>query len=242
MRLSRHFGLNSVNPASYGGWPGNLIACCADATDLAALFARAGFDSQAIFDQDATLARMRDELAAAACACTAGDWFVLTYSGHGSQRDSSYSLSVQVESLCLYDHLLEDYWLRSYLSRFVAGVNVMIILDSCFSGGMDKSGRRIRVAPLYVTRGRALPSAAPRAFLPANIALLTACDSDETAEDGEDNGAYTETLLATMTGGAQTWSAWHAATASRMSRTHPRQHPQLLTISGTPQLTTPVFA
>lgn len=242
MRLSRHFGLNSVNPSAYGGWPGRLIACCADATDLAALFARAGFNSEAIFDQDATFGRMQDELDAAACACTAGDWFILTYSGHGSQRDSSYSMSAQVESLCLYDRLLEDYWLRTYLSRFVAGVNVVLILDSCFSGGMDKAAARARVAPLWVTRGRAIPSQQPRLFLPANIALLSACDADETAEDGDRNGAYTETLLETVQGGAQTWQAWHTATLARMTRLHPRQHPQLLSVAGTPQLGAPIFA
>ena len=35
--LSLHIGLNSVSPAHYGGWSGELTACEFDANDMAAI-------------------------------------------------------------------------------------------------------------------------------------------------------------------------------------------------------------
>jgi metacaspase-1 len=233
MRISWHFGLNRVKPSAYGGWEGRLVACCNDATAMAALFARAGYEAKACFDDKATYGAMKDAISDAAGALQAGDWFVMTNSGHGGQRDSTFSASTSIESLCLYDRELEDYFFRDLIGKFRAGVNVVVILDTCFSGGMDRSaGRRIRVAPLWVTRrirrGRAIIPTQPV----CNWSLFSAADADETAEDGEDFGAFTGSLLKTVAGAGQTWREWHKATSDLMSRKHPYQHPQFIWSSG----------
>jgi len=197
---------------------------------------RAGYEAEAIYDRDATMGRVRAEIKRAASALKAGDWFVLSYSGHGSQRDCSWAMSRTTESLCCYDGLVDDVWFRRWLGGFESGVNVVVILDSCFSGGMDKaSGRRVRVAPMWVVRklrAGAAQGEPEEKGLKSNLTLLSACDVDETAEDGELNGAFTGALVRSATGGKQTWAELYAATAGWMSRTTPRQRPQMVEVSG----------
>ena len=233
MRISRHFGLNRVCAANYSGWPGYLVACCADATDMAGLCARAGFEAGAVFDEEATFGRMSAEISGAAGRLVAGDWFLLSYSGHGAQRGSNWSTQVTTESLCLYDRLFDDSWFRDALGAFRAGVNVVVALDSCFSGGMDRaSGRRVRVAPFFVTRKLGPAAALGRSVPQANVTLVAGADADETAADGDLNGAFTGCLLAAAAGGGQTWGELFAATAARMSRVCAYQHPQWIRVSG----------
>jgi hypothetical protein len=67
----------------------------------------------------------------------AGDLFVLTYSGHGGQvPDSSGDEQddKQDETWCLYDGQLIDDELYLELSRFAAGVRILVLSDSCHSG------------------------------------------------------------------------------------------------------------
>ena len=41
--LSLHMGLNAVDPKHYAGWPGELVACEADARDMRAIAKSKGF-------------------------------------------------------------------------------------------------------------------------------------------------------------------------------------------------------
>lgn len=234
MRISTHFGLNRVKPSAYGGWDGALLACCNDATAMTALFARAGYDARAFFDGDATVSALRGAIATAADALHADDWYVMTDSGHGSQRDSTFSYDSTVEALCLYDGLLEDHWFLGDICKFREGVNVVVILDCCFSGGMDRgTDSRIRVAPWWVTR-QLLRAAreGPRGTPKCNYMLLTACNSFQTAADGEQYGAFTGSLLGQAAGGGETWKDWFTMTKEYMGRHHPRQTPQMIHVAG----------
>jgi hypothetical protein len=243
MRISWHFGLNRVKPSAYGGWEGRLVACCNDATAMAALFARAGYEAKAYFDDDCTRGQIRSVLEGAAAACQPGDWFAMSYSGHGSQRETAFGAGGWAESLCCYNDLLDDFEFVESVGKFQPGVNVVVILDSCFSGGMDRgAGRRIRVAPLWVT-ARLHKHAPVRTGNPVcNYTLLSACGSDETAADGDQYGAFTGGLLDKVAGGAQTWGQWHAETLKVVSRVNPYQHPRMIQVSGEQIANQPVFA
>lgn len=231
MKLGIHCGLNQVSPDFYNGWPGYLSGCFRDADTMAATFGTLGYDTKALFDADCTLERVRKELLDAATALASGDTLVFSDSGHGGQ--SLGMLSGTTETLCFFDGQLADAELRAMLSQFKAGVNVVVILDSCHSGGMDREiGKRARVAPLWVTRDLPVTPAKGDAPIAANVLLLAACQRDETAGDGDLNGAFTGSLLASL-GDGMTWRQWFDATTRYMSRNFPDQHPAIVSLNGT---------
>lgn len=233
MKTCTALGLNGVNPASYMGWTGDLLACDADATQYSAAFATLGYTSNALFDSAVTLAAVRSVLTNAAATTQPGDWFVMTYSGHGGQTEA-WDFSGYKETLCLYDGQLADTELRNLLATFKAGVNVVLVLDCCHSGGMDRAMpvTRLRVAPFHVAR-QTLPAPVVRTGdIAANVALLTACRADEVAADGEMNGAFTGSNLTNLTTSVTTWGDWYAAVQAYMLRYFPRQHPQWIDLNG----------
>ena len=257
MLLSLHYGLNLVDPKAYGGWEGDLNACVADAAAMAALMARAGFEARATLNEDATLASLDTALKTYADRMITGDTLVLSFSGHGG-RSGPWVFTYR-ETLCFYDGQLADTALHSWLTRFRAGVNLVIILDACHSGGMDRDPQhsKVRAAPPFISRASRvlLPSPVnpePRTLNPEtrqiadiqtrtpqpatrstpSALFLTACRADEVASDGDLNGAFTSSLLTTATAiGLQniTWQNWHTATAAYMAKTFPTQHPCLIT-------------
>jgi metacaspase-1 len=103
-------GLNSVDPAHYGGWSGKLIACEADAEDMANIAASKGFAVNTILTKEATRERIADEISNAADALGAGDFFMLSYSGHGGQLPdfNEEEVDAQDDTWCLYDGELVD--------------------------------------------------------------------------------------------------------------------------------------
>ena len=236
MKLSYHFGLNGVNPAAYGGWDGELSACCNDATDLAALAGRAGYTAKAFFDAEATRDQLRDVLRREANRLANGDALLLSYSGHGGQLPCVTEADGENETLCFYDGELVDDELHDLLSKFAFGVRIAILLDSCHSGGMDRALHRSpqlhRCMPAHVARSLRRPErrAGPRGNIKASVLFLCACREGETALDGTDNGAFTESLLAELPGGLKrafgfTWGDWFRAASDYCAEEHPEQHP-----------------
>ena len=84
--LSLNIGLNSVSAAHYGGWSGPLAACEFDAKDMATLATGRGMKATTLLTKNATRAKTLAALRAASKALVKGDFFFLTYSGHGGTR------------------------------------------------------------------------------------------------------------------------------------------------------------
>jgi metacaspase-1 len=139
--LSLHLGLNSVSPAEYGGWSGELNACEFDANDMAAVAKAAGMKSTVLLSKKATRSNMLDAVRGAAKQLASGDFFFLTYSGHGGQVPdvSGEETDKKDETWCLYDGQLIDDELYLELSRFAAGVRILVLSDSCHSGTVTKA-------------------------------------------------------------------------------------------------------
>jgi metacaspase-1 len=140
--LSLHIGLNVVSAAAYAGWTGPLAACEFDAHDMAAIARSKKMKATVLLTKQATRAAVLKALRAAAKALKKGDFFFLTYSGHGGQvpdanRDEAEG---QDETWCLYDGQLIDDELYLELSRFAPGVRVLVFSDSCHSGTMTRAG------------------------------------------------------------------------------------------------------
>lgn len=160
--LGLHIGLNSVSDAAYSGWSGPLAACEFDANDMAALAKSRGMKSTVLLTKKATRANALAAMRAAAKALKSGDLFLLTYSGHGGQVPdvNGDEPDKKDETWCLFDGQLIDDELYFELSKFRAGVRILVLSDSCHSGSVTRElpppppppGQRVKLMPDAVAR------------------------------------------------------------------------------------------
>jgi hypothetical protein len=156
---SIHIGLNAVDARHYGGWSGDLSACEFDAKDMAALAKAAGMTPTVLLTKTATRARAFAALRAAAKQLRSGDLLFLTYSGHGGQiPDVSGEEGDKLdETWCLYDGEVIDDEIYLELSRFAAGVRVLVLSDSCHSGTVTRA--MVPRDGVVVARSKMMPPA-----------------------------------------------------------------------------------
>jgi len=160
--MSLHVGLNAVSADAYSGWDGPLAACEFDATDMAAIAKSKRMKSTVLLTKKATRAHVLAAMRSAAKALKSGDLFFLTYSGHGGQVPDvdGDEPDRQDETWCLFDGQLIDDELYFELSRFAAGVRILVLSDSCHSGTVTRElpppppppGQRVKLMPLAVAR------------------------------------------------------------------------------------------
>jgi metacaspase-1 len=172
--LALTIGLNAVDPRHYAGWNGRLHACEADARDMADIARSRKFTVKRLLTRSATRRAVLAGIARAAAALRSGDFFLLTYSGHGGQvPDRNHDEpDLQDETWCLYDGELIDDEINRALARFKAGVRVLVLSDSCHSGTVTK-------AMFYAARGATGAGASAAAEriryrnMPREVALRT---------------------------------------------------------------------
>lgn len=229
--LSLHLGLNSVSAAAYSGWDGPLAACEFDAADMAVIAKFQGMKHTLLRTKQATRAKVLAALRNAARTLKNGDFFFLTFSGHGGQvRDANGDEpDHKDETWCLYDGQLVDDELYVELGRFAGGVRVLVLSDSCHSGTVTRA--RVTTDPDEALAQ--VDAAAPEAglvgeFKPAVI-LISGCRDSQTSMDGEHNGAFTEKLLTVWSGGAfqGNYDSFHARIRAALPRS---QSPNLFVL------------
>lgn len=229
--LSLHLGLNSVNAAAYSGWDGPLSACEFDAADMAAIAKSKGMKPTVLRTKQATRAKVLTAVRNAAKTLSKGDFFFLTFSGHGGQvRDADGDEPDRKdETWCLYDGQLVDDELYVELGRFAAGVRVLVLSDSCHSGTVTRA--RVTADPDQALAQ--VDAAAPETnlvgeFKPAVI-LISGCRDSQTSMDGEYNGAFTEQLLKVWDEGAfkGNYDSFHARIRAALPRS---QSPNLFVL------------
>lgn len=222
-RTSLHIGLNHVDPRAYGGWDGELSGCINDANSMRAVAISRGFEPDQLLDGDATADAVRRRLDQAAAELGEGDFFFLTYSGHGGQvTDLSGDEPDELdETWCLFDTELVDDSLYGALCAFRPGVRIFVMSDSCHSETVTRApmarereeraaavGARSKRAPLDVTlrefeRHRDGYLAQQKWWNPvhtpkdaaASVVLIAGCRDAETSLDGPVNGAFTTAFL-----------------------------------------------
>ena len=163
--LSLHLGLNSVSGSAYGGWTGPLAACEFDAEDMAAIARAQGMKPTVLLTRKATRAAVLAAMRKAAKSLSAGSFFFLTYSGHGGQVPdvTGDEPDKKDETWCLFDGQLIDDELYFELSRFKAGVRILVLSDSCHSGSVTRD------ATMPVAT---IPSQRPK-LMPESVAMRT---------------------------------------------------------------------
>lgn len=134
--LSLHIGLNYVNPAAYDGWDGKLSGCINDANAMKRIAESQGFSTQTLIDSQATAVTVTNSISSISRRLGSGDFFLLTYSGHGGQLvdetgEESDGLN---ETWVLWDRQFLDNEIYNLLAQFSPGVRIFISSDSCHSG------------------------------------------------------------------------------------------------------------
>jgi metacaspase-1 len=154
--LAVHIGLNAVDPAHYEGWSGPLNACEADANDMADISKAFKIKPTTLLTAQGTRAKVLAAIRAAAKKLKKGDFFLLTYSGHGGQVAdvTGEEDDKQDETWCLFDGQLIDDELYLELSRFASGVRILVLSDSCHSGTVTRAQP---VPPPAGTRSKMMP-------------------------------------------------------------------------------------
>ncbi|MFV6029017.1 caspase family protein [Streptomyces sp. NPDC056264] len=226
--LALHVGLNSVDPARYEGWEGTLVACENDARDMARLARTAGFESTVLLTPEGTAANVTAALGEAAARLGPGDILLFSYSGHGGQvpdddgpAGSDTEPDALDETLVLYDRQFLDDEVRHAFDAFADDVRIVSFFDCCHSGssieipGGPGAGATARFMPeptrrqlddrdrgFYAALRRSLAESGPRDGAGPDALLVSACQDDQEASDGDVNGAFTEALLQVWDDGA----------------------------------------
>lgn len=161
--LSLNIGLNAVDPKAYEGWAGELVACESDAKDMTALAKEQGMAPTTLLTNRATRSAVLKGIRAAAKTLRSGDFFFLTYSGHGGQVDdvSGEEPDGKDETWCLFDGELIDDELYFELCAFAQGVRVLVLSDSCHSGTVTRD-MPVEHVPSASGRPKLMPPAVAR--------------------------------------------------------------------------------
>lgn len=136
---------------------------------MAEIASQSGYGSTLVLrGEAATEQAVHDALARAALTLVRGDTLFVSFCGHGSQEpdhdcDEGHGWD---EGWCLKDEVLVDDRLSGYWSLFDAGVRILVVSESCYAGGMGRTGddashpqARPAAKPAPVMRGA--PAAPP---------------------------------------------------------------------------------
>ena len=196
----------------------SLAGCVPDATRMCNRFTNWGYcardDAVLLTNSRATLTAVRSTMADLAAKAVAGDTVLFYHSSHGTW-DSSAGTKV---GLVDYNGTYWDYLLAEDLGRFADGVRVVVMADTCHSGGLFKStgksaerprfdlaarvqamveaNRAETARPTRTTGAGRLGAAVPRNLSsPADIGWVTAADYDQYSWDMNGGGAFTIACL-----------------------------------------------
>lgn len=132
---SIHIGLSKVNQAVYGSWNGTCLSCIDDARWYFDTAKANGYDALPCLEDaaatgDVILATIKAE---AEKLRQTGGTLLITFSGHGALIPPDMPTS---RAWCAYDRQILDDELTALLVNVSSNVRVIIISDSCYSGGM----------------------------------------------------------------------------------------------------------
>lgn len=219
--ISLHIALNKIDPAHYGdSYP--LVACINDAKDMLEIAKQKGFEeSNILINEQATYANVTKQINNATKKLKSGDFFFITYSGHGAYvpDNNKDEKDGNDETWCLYDRMIIDDKLAWLWSKFKSGVRILMLSDSCHSGTVartmlpdgtlvepipDEKNRLMKKGPEVYKKFKSLydndvsdseKNIGKTSKINASVILLSGCQDNQTSLDGDKNGLFTEKLL-----------------------------------------------
>ena len=198
--VSLHIGLDTVNPSAYGGWTGPLASCEFDANDMASLARAQGMKASLLLTKKGTRANTLAAIRGAAKSLRAGDLFFLTFSGHGGQVPdvTGDEADKQDETWCLYDGQLIDDELYFELSRFAAGVRILVLSDSCHSGTVTRARPPMTDIVLSTERSKMMPIEVGRRVYAQHQSFYDKLQNDIVKSAGKTSVADPDAVLSNL--------------------------------------------
>jgi len=192
------------------------MGCHNDALAMERIAKEEGFKTVPLLSADATRERVIQEIHIAKDELYPGDFFLLTYSGHGGQLPDldGDEADKYDETWCLYNGEFIDDELYALLKLFPQWTRILVVSDSCHSGTVIKSrwyaGEHapFKAMPRPIAQDTyqahkdfydrirdAQDQSKAKYDFPARAILLGGCQDNQYSSDGEDNGLFTEKLL-----------------------------------------------
>lgn len=200
--------LVGIDHYAYG--PGDLSACTNDANGIRNTMLLADPSNRwqsanliTLTDALATKQAIRSNLLNLASASGIGDIALYCHSSHGGQSSGSNPSNTFI---CTYNANYTDAEMGTDLAMFRPETTVIVILDTCYSGGMFQLDGSPKTEWLFVKRVmehyqqakaqqyKRLGLATPK-DMGANIAFMTACDYNELSWESDYYGLYSGYLI-----------------------------------------------
>lgn len=208
--LSLVVGVSSVDPSKYASPFPALPGATPDALSMAEIARKQKFWTRLLLNADANSGDVLDAIQWAAAALQAGDIFMLYFSGHGTTVPSASGPKNEAAWL-LYDRVVTKSEVQSLVTSFRAGVRIVVIVDSCNSGGIlvptaeaklvEEFGNLsflIKSVPAFKTQetvNTVSPVKPEPTDLAATIFLLASSGPDENSISLTTHGLFTQKLL-----------------------------------------------
>tara|TARA_Y100000782_G_scaffold115609_2_gene161662 strand:- start:8175 stop:8948 length:774 start_codon:yes stop_codon:yes gene_type:complete len=201
---SLHIGLNKVDDRNYGKRVKMLSTCRNDALSYCQIAMDNGFrSSKLLLDECATSNNFYHEIELICNQMQAGDFFLLTFSGHGGSIPATDNTEKngKDETWCFYDGHFLDNQLYLLWQQFRANTRILVISDSCHSGTILRDifnhdpFSTVSQSSYSLQTSRGLehdPFVSP---VKASVKLLAAAEEDNLAWNDDKHGMFTNALL-----------------------------------------------
>jgi hypothetical protein len=206
-------------PSRESGWRADYLpGVLNDVRSMSSFLGGLGFQLEVLKEEAATAKAVLNGIRRAADALSAGDMFVLCYSGHGAPQDSSDADETVDQLLLTYDRPIVDDELGARWPLFAKYVRIVVVTDSCHSGSVVRKLETPRgtldvVEPRSETLrtlsiGLATAAREDRgdrdgdiAGLQGSLIHLAACQDTQLAFDMGSNGVFTNAMLTAWNAG-----------------------------------------
>lgn len=209
-----------------------------DAREMERIASGMEFDTTLRIAGTGKWATVTADIDAARKALSAGDIFLITFSGHGTEMADR-----RIQTWCLDDEVITDKQLLAELAQFHPEVRVLVVSASCHSGGLsfgpiDRIVKAFRALSklmhelfgLSADECKLDPKAheIPTEFVdPPAMLFLTSCRSNEKSRDGSNLSLFTEKLRDIWNGGTfnGTYRDFINQVSAAVSDVNDKQHP-----------------
>lgn len=224
--IALHIGVNQVCSVDYEA--AELGGCINDAEAMQTIAKSQGYQTQLLQDENAKKQQVINAIKQSLAQLNAGDIFLFTFSGHGTQyintdSDLDNEPDNQDEALCLYDHALLDDELGALWSQANAGVRILMVIDACHSGTVSRDLSQEQTKPRHTIKSLTLDQQLKLAKsnkalyqeakskaaqqlkgnpIKASVRLLAGCQDNQFSHDGAPNSIFTAALLKIWNNGA----------------------------------------
>lgn len=186
-----------------------LRGCLNDSIAWTNWFSRRGWETESLWNEQATGERINEAIGRLMREATAGDRLAIHFSGHGSQvpdtggEESDWLDECYVPWDVATAGPVRDDQLYNLFQLRPAGVRLYLIADCCHSGSLQRRTRKsgVRYFPLGGAHGRVKPVNGPAVARSSGL-LLAACGEAERAREitvaGRTHGVLSYLALRTL--------------------------------------------